>query len=274
MTVEELLIENLNPKILSLLKELTLYVPDDDPLRLGCLKNGGYILFQKALENVQRVYSYGVDSNNFNFDLDITGRLHIESHCYACSLNEIPSNKYVIYHPGDLNGFSGTLSEDLKENGDCDKEIVLKVDLEGGEWNFLARDSADCLKNVRQMVIEFHGLLKRDNWPLYMKVLRKINKHFFLCYLQASAFGGGVLVGEKIYLYNKYMATFIRKGVARCVLNKKIHFPTKVDYPNLSGRPYINLDSWPYCSSQKNLQMVNLLVKVMKTKSFFKGLES
>ncbi len=243
-------------------------------MRFGRLKNGGYILFPKALKTVERIYSYGVDINNVDFDVAITKKLKVNCHCYGCSLEDLPQDKnFLIFHKEEIGARLGTFSRHVMDNGDQGKNILLKVDLEGWEWDFLEVFTEQDSRLIPQIVIEFHGLLKPERWPRYANILKKINRYYYLCYVQATNTStDGIIFDGNLYLHNRYGATFLRKDLAQCSVNRRTKFPTKVDYPNLSGKPYISLDGWPYRSDKKSMFSLLSTVKTMSTRAFFKSI--
>ena len=225
---------------------------------------------------MERIYSYGIDINNFNFDLAITEELNVKCHCYGCSLESFPpDNNFLVFHKEEIGASLGTFSRHVRDNGDEGRNVVLKIDLEGWEWDFLEALTEQDIGSISQIVIEFHGLLKEDRWAQYTNVIKKINRFYYLCYVQATNTStDGILFDDKIYLHNRYAATFIRKDLGSCPVNTTIQFPTSVDYPNLSGKPYIPLTGWPYRSDRKSMLSLNSIIKIMHTRSFFHSIRT
>ena len=81
--------------------------------------------------------------------------------------------------------YCNTLQAHLDENGDGDKRIFLKIDVEGAEWLSLLHTPESVLKQCNQIVMELQDLSgcgKTGNYPdvtLAHKVqmLEKITKH-------------------------------------------------------------------------------------------------
>lgn len=254
-----------------LLRELVVYTPQDKPVCFAKMLSGGYIVFKKALSGVDCIYSYGVDANNVIFDLSITRKLKLPCHCYKSTLgNAHEDNKYLVFHKN--KGALGTFAEHVAENGHQGKKILLKIDMEEGGWEFLETFRERDFKQIPQIVVEHHKFLFPDEWPRYTKMLKMINKHYYLCYVQAlNTDFVGFLFDGKIYLHTKYAATYIRKDLGQCVINTKTYFPTKVEYPNITRRPYIPLDSWPYRSDRESLVDLKAIVRLSRLRSFLKG---
>ena len=67
-----------------------------------------------------------------------------------------------------------TLENQVRTNGDEGKPLVVKMDVEGAEWESLLGASDDVLQRIDQMAVEFHGF-DEDRFILAMLRL----KNFF-----------------------------------------------------------------------------------------------
>lgn len=257
-----------------LLRELMVYNPEDRPVCFARMLSGGYIVFRKALSGIERIYSYGVDINNVVFDLSITRKLKLLCHCYKSTLEAPPeNNNFLVFHKREIGDSFGTFSDHVKENGDEGKNILLKVDMEVGGWAFLEGVTEQDFKFIPQIVVEHHEMLFHDQWSRYTKILNKINQYYYLCYIQAlNTDYEGIIFDDKIYLHTKYAATYIRKDLGKCSINTKISFPTRVEYPNITKRPYVPLDAWPYRSDRKGMYSMLAIVKLARLRSFLNGM--
>lgn len=247
MPVKEL---PLNHPALRLLRELVVYSPDDKRRRFGNSKKGGYVVFEKTARNSDAIYSFGVDEHNIGFDLSITRKLKLPCRAFA---------------QDDKN----TFSEHVIKHHDQQKNILVKMDLEGGEWGFLEKLTPKDMRQITQMVIEFHGLDRPENWERFSKILQKINEHYYLCHVHANnTVGRGILFDKIFYLHNRTEATFLRKDVVKAKPNTTTQFPTSSDRPN-EARPQIPLEGWPYQSDTKSLKALSTTLKLARLRSFF-----
>lgn len=263
----------LSKNAFDLLRELVVYYPKDKAVRFAGLSSGGYVLFQKALAGVERIYSYGVDKYNLPFDLAITQKLQISCHCYSCSIHGFPENKFINFHKKEMGACLGGFSKHVVDNGDKGKNIVLKIDLEGGEWKFLGKFTDKDFSSISQIVVEYHNMLSEDKWPQYTNIFKKINQYYYLCYIQAiNTEFDAISFDDKLYLHNKYGATYIRKDLGKCLINTMVSFPTKVEYPNVTSRPYVSLNSWPYRSDRESMRSLIAIIKMRRLRSFFDGI--
>ena len=51
-----------------------------------------------------------------------------------------------------------TIANQFAKNGDSSKRIVLKIDIEGAEWDSLSSAPDEVLEQIDQMAVEFHWL--------------------------------------------------------------------------------------------------------------------
>ena len=51
-----------------------------------------------------------------------------------------------------------SLQSQFGKNGDADKHVVVKMDVEGAEWETILETPDEVLDRIDQMVFEFHGI--------------------------------------------------------------------------------------------------------------------
>lgn len=135
--------------------------------RLGNPKgDGGYAVPYNVMKQTDVLYSYGVGDNS-SFENDYTNITSKPAHLYDHTVN---CNPTYIQHSFHKEGLSGTLRGNpdegitnnylyhLKENGDEGKNVLLKIDVEGAEYEWLRNtDINELSKSVSLLVIEFHN---------------------------------------------------------------------------------------------------------------------
>src|SRR5215831_13651214 len=62
------------------------------------------------------------------------------------------------------------------KNGDTGRRLIIKMDIEGGEWESLLATPDELLTSIPQLAMEMHGF---DD-PRILEVLRKLNRNFYL----------------------------------------------------------------------------------------------
>ena len=135
--------------------------------RFGEEHDGGYLMCANLLRDVRSAYSYGIAGYD-KWGCDISTTLKIPVHQYDCFDTTRPAcpGGTTLFHPecvGDAAKTEqmrlfDTLANHVARNGDMSKQIVLKIDVEGAEWNTLLSAPDEMLEQIDQMAVEFHWM--------------------------------------------------------------------------------------------------------------------
>ena len=136
--------------------------------RFGGRHDGGYLLCGNLLGSAAAAYSYGIGRAD-DWGCDVARRLGVKLHQYDCFDPARPScpgataafhNECISSTPRtDENGrHFDTLENQLARNGEGSNHVVVKMDIEGAEWQALLRAPAGLLQRVDQLAIELHGV--------------------------------------------------------------------------------------------------------------------
>jgi hypothetical protein len=208
-------------------------------LRLGNNSDGGYVVFNYNISRLQKVYSYGIGANvTFENDLirlmDRNGVIYMYDHTINCVPGlEDPKRMFWFKQPAS----SWFLPAQINLNGDsCATNMLLKMDIDGGEWNLLNEISNDTLCRVSQIVIELHYVHEAD-----IRILEKINNLFYLGHIHGNNHGG-----IKDGLPDVVECTYIRKDCLSELPDTDISpYPkANLDYPNDPMKPDFELNYW------------------------------
>jgi hypothetical protein len=153
--------------------------------RFGSANDGGYLMCENLIEPLDAAYSYGVGSND-DWGCELSRRYHVPVHQYDCFDPARPTcngGTFVFHNEcvGDRSGDSGshlfdTLENQIRKNGDAGRHLIIKMDIEGGEWDSLLAAPEDLLASIPQITMEMHGF---DD-PRIVEVLRKLKRNFYL----------------------------------------------------------------------------------------------
>jgi hypothetical protein len=153
--------------------------------RLGSANDGGYLMCENLIEPLDAAYSYGVGPND-DWACEVSRRYHVPVHQYDCFDPARPTcngGTFVFHNEcvGDRTGKSGsrffdTLENQIRNNGDTGRRLIIKMDIEGAEWDSLLATPDDLLASIPQITMEMHGF---DN-PKIVEVLRKLKRNFYL----------------------------------------------------------------------------------------------
>ena len=157
--------------------------------RFGEPNDGGYLMCGNLLGNVQAGYSYGISGYD-GWGCDVSTRLKVTVHEYDCfDTTEPECPKGVLKFHAECVGDKqetvegrvfDTVANQFARNGDASKRIVLKMDVEGAEWDSFLSSPDDVFEKIDQLVVEFHGVGDERNGTQDQKrrVVQKLRRFF------------------------------------------------------------------------------------------------
>ncbi len=208
--------------------------------RYGAAFDGGYLL-PDDLEGINSCFSPGVDTNA-SFELAIQNSRGIVSHLADYSVDGPPMSlraksfikKYIGVFDDEVYTTLDTWVRGTEEFR-SGEDILLQMDIEGGEYLSLINVSETILKRFRIMVIEIHDV---ESWgdPRFFQVVtaffEKLNRHFWVVHNHPNNCCGLVNLGGFL-APRVFELTFLRKDRAT-PLGYCDDFPHPLDRPNLA----------------------------------------
>ena len=156
-----------------------------DLQRVGSTNDGGYAMCVNLIAGVQSAYSYGIDQED-NWGCAISKQFGVPIHQYDCftPVRPVCEGGVFDYHAECVGPKAETregkpfdsLTAQIAKNGDAGKRLLVKIDIEGAEWDTLLETSDDVLAKIDQMPMELHGV---DD-PKFVEVVKKLKKTFWL----------------------------------------------------------------------------------------------
>jgi hypothetical protein len=157
--------------------------------RFGERNDGGYLVCGNLLQDVSAGYSYGINGYD-GWGCEVSRRLKVPVHQYDCfNLTEpVCEGGTTRFHaecvgPTAYRDSAGrifdTMHAQMAANGDGDRRVVLKIDVEGAEWDAFAQMDEDTLARIDQLVVEFHLIHEAR----FLAVVRKLKRHFEIVHL-------------------------------------------------------------------------------------------
>jgi hypothetical protein len=222
-----------NQRIKLLIKMITPEKYKPKLIRIGSKYDGGYAL---AKYNKNNILISGGISNNSDFESSICSRIfygYLFDH--TIKILNLSINNYAFYRKkivvtkGDQYGVN--LNDFISQIDS--KSLILKLDIEGDEWNILSQFSTNNLLKCEQIVVEFHNVLEIYNtkkFDLYIKVLTKIRKNHKVINVNVNNYGASsMLFGEKIS--DVYEISFLRNDLYAKMPKAKINMLTSKNNP-------------------------------------------
>ena len=156
--------------------------------RFGEPHDGGYVMCANLLGAVQSGYSYGISGYD-QWGCDISRTLAVPVHQYHCfDLNRpaCPGGKTTFHaecigpEPKTIEGrLFDTLDNQFDKNGDGARRVVVKMDVEGAEWESFLRAPDAVLDRIDQLSVEFHGASDER----YIVAVLKLKRFFYVANL-------------------------------------------------------------------------------------------
>jgi hypothetical protein len=158
--------------------------------RYGLGRDEGYLLCDNLLKNAKVAYSYGIDGRD-GLGCEISTKLGIPVHQYDCfNLTRPECGKgNAIFHEECVGGVAerdrrgrlfDTVQSQIARNNDTGKTLILKMDIEGAEWEALAAIPDETLQKVDQIAAELH---MEENYSHYVEVIKKLKRTFHVVHI-------------------------------------------------------------------------------------------
>jgi hypothetical protein len=208
-------------------------------IRIGRDYDGGYIMVDD-FDKCEVAYSFGI-SNDVSWDLDMAKR-DIDVFLYDHTIETLPiQNKRFHFFKTGICGTSGeskdlkTFQEILTENGHiANKNLILKIDVEGAEWDAFEKTSNEIIGNFAQIVVEFHSVNKVDDENKLNKMLNvfeKLNSTHQVVHVHANNCGPFDIIGG-IPFPDTYEVTYLRRSGNEFTKSEKCYPVKNLDRPN------------------------------------------
>jgi hypothetical protein len=131
--------------------------------RFGEEFDGGYLMCGNLLDGARAAYSYGISGYD-GWGCDTAARLSATTHQYDCFNVQQPTctKGTTVFHPLCIAGEAKvdqegrtfqSLEQQLADNDHAESRVVVKMDVEGAEWESLLRTPEAVLQHVDQLVL-------------------------------------------------------------------------------------------------------------------------
>ena len=162
--------------------------------RYGSAHDGGYLLCADLLAGAGSAYSYGIDTED-NWGCQVSRELRVPVHQYDCFTEHRPAcdGGTFVFHDECVGPSTAsvdgrpfdTLARQIAANGDTGKRLLVKIDVEGAEWDALQATPDDVLARVDQLAMELHG----TDEARFLEVVRRLKRSFHLVNVNFNNWG-------------------------------------------------------------------------------------
>lgn len=232
----------------SLLKVKKLKTDSGNLCRVGKFDDGGYVMSTDFVEN-KVAYSFGI-SDDVSWD-EFMAEHGFDVYMYDHTIESLPECR-DRFHWKKI-GLAGTYDEErpelhtlpmiLEENGHLEtKHMILKMDIEGAEWDCFGELENKYLKQFDQIILEFHNMNDLSKYRVMEHVLSKLNESHQLVHIHGNNCVKYTMVMGKV-MPDVVECTYLKKDMYEFVDNDQV-FPNELDYANNADWPDIYLGKW------------------------------
>ncbi len=224
-----------------------LYVPKYELVRLGNDTDGGYI-FSNITDGFDLYISPGIgpiyditSDKKFMDHFGITNYITLDG-----TTTDFPNGHDPNYIAKNISFKNSENTTNLENEIKPYSNILMQMDIEGGEWEWLQYCSYDNLMKFKQIVIEFHwtgynpgDTIFLERLMIFKKLIkthRMVHAHGNNCHQQATNIDGYIIP-------HALECTFVRKDYATDILST-VPTPLPIDIKNRSDWedvPFINI---------------------------------
>ena len=203
--------------------------------RFGEPHDGGYLLCMNLLGAVKAAYSYGISGYD-GWGCDVSRQLHVTVHQYDCfDLREpaCPGGRTVFH--GECVGTTrsvqdgrpfDTLAGQFTKNGDAARSLVMKIDVEGAEWDAFLFAPDSVFEHIDQLVVEFHQVGDQK----FVATIRRLKGFFDVAHVHYNNFSCDPAL--KPFPSWAFEVLFVSKRIAKTDGSPAAAGPTALDAPN------------------------------------------
>jgi hypothetical protein len=203
--------------------------------RFGEPNDGGYVLCANLLTGAKSGYSYGISGYD-EWGCDVSARLNVPMHEYDCFNTMVPVCKRgrTIFHAECVG--TGLKTEDgrlfdsiagqFTKNGDATNHVVMKMDVEGAEWESLLAAPDEVLDRIDQLTIELHGTEHEQ----YLRVVQRLKRFFHVAHIHFNNHSCGSEFAP--FPSWAYEVLFVNKKLDNEDPSKTPGLPLPIDAPN------------------------------------------
>ena len=207
--------------------------------RFGEANDGGYLLCGNLLSNVRSGYSYGISGYD-GWGCAVSTKLIVPVHQYDCFnlTRPVCAGGDTTFH-GECIGPTTTVEEgrpfdtlanQIEKNGDRGKRLVVKMDVEGAEWDSFIEAPQAVLQRIDQLVVEFHG----SDRPRFLTAMRKLKQLFYVAHLHWNNYG--CAADQNPFPSWAYEVLLVNKRIGVPDPSRTPALPHRLDAPNDANR--------------------------------------
>lgn len=206
--------------------------------RYGKDNDGGYIVVKSRI-GYDAFISGGV-GNDISFELDFLKENNVPDFIYDGSeFNKLHEFDKISVINKNIKAVCDEKSDNLHDLLLSFKNVFIKMDIEGHEREWLLSLTPEMLQNIKQLVIEFHGI------EISEKAMSILKDTHTLVHVHGNNYGG-ITEFDGLLFPNVFECTYIRNSDYSYICHNRIPLPCILDQPNNKTKPDIDLNFYPF----------------------------
>lgn len=222
-----------------------MYEPPKKLVRMGNRQDGGYLMLNEFADT-KIAYSFGI-CDDVSWDKAMA-ECGFQVYMYDHTISKLPEQNAKFHWK--KNGLAGiyntkcpelkTLPMFLEENGHTQQQhMILKMDIEGYEWEVFAQARSELLNRFSQIVLELHNLNNVQQAELMQQALSNLNKTHGAVHVHGNNCDKYLMLKGMI-LPDTLEITYLNKSEYQLQASRTF-FPTELDRLNAPRNPEIVL---------------------------------
>jgi len=254
-------------------QNLRIWDTEYEKIRIGPKKDGGYIILEQIAKEVDLLMVFGV-GDDIGFEIDFQSRYPKSNiFMYDHTISELPFSNNLNFKSLGISHIESEKAKTLKTYTKLhDKTVnlskILKIDVEGDEWDIIDKTDSDIFLQYDQIIIEFHLFFVKYNeihspyfsnyftrlyeelnkkmLSKYINILRKIQTTHYIIHAHSNnslpPFFFNSKKNSNDAIPQLLEITFVKKNlVKKAVLLDKYSPRNGLDWPNKVDRPDFNI---------------------------------
>ena len=226
-------------------KQLRIMSTEYELVRIGGSNDGGYVMADVFDGRV--AYSFGI-GKDYTWDESMAERGY-QVFMYDYSVDKITSlNQHLHFKAMGIGcekiGKLDTLQAFIEENGhEQEQDMILKMDIEGGEWDVFDALADSIILKFQQIVLELHGANNLSQFDKVLRVLSKLSSTHNVIHVHANNVQDYENSKEDLPYFLE--VTWLLKGENDKVeVAEDVELPLSIDNRNIPEKKEIELGKW------------------------------
>lgn len=219
-------------------------------VRIGGNADGGYVMLDD-LGEIDACLSFGI-GQNISWEQGMLKKNTGKIYCYDPMIESLPVNdrRLLFFKQGisgcdSSSGIYKTMKTIINETGIHSDNLILKMDVEGAEWEFIQSTDSKIFSLFKQMTFELHDLTDMSRKEEILECLSKLRETHIPVWVHGNNAGAAEISGN--YVVPEMLEITYARKEDYVFSEKPYSCPLSIDFPNISDFNDICLKDWGKC---------------------------